>query len=301
MKKTLLAVAVAAALPAAAFAQVTMYGVADVGVQKVTGAKEVGAQMTAGNGSSRLGVKGTEDLGGGLKVSFNYEMYVNIENGGSDTDLFQRAAFLQVDSNYGSLRMGRSLSPSFYGVAAYELTGTANYCVICSTFGYAGGAARNVSEWRYTTPNFSGLTATLGYVAKQDYGQPNDKIDANVIYKNGPIVVALSYNKAKNESDAGYALGGKYNFGMFEVAASAVDQGEADGGVKGFTLGAGADLGPVHVVLDVARVTTSGKESTNYLLEGKYPLSKRTFLYAAVRRMDLADETQTTAGIRHNF
>jgi len=96
-------------------------------------------------------------------------------------------------------------------------------------------------------------------------------------------------------------LGGKYDFGMVTVAASVVDQGELDGGVKGFTLGAGAKLGPVSLVVDAARVTTDGYKSTNYVLEGKYPLSKRTFVYGAVQRLDLADVTTTSFGIRHNF
>ena len=323
MKKTLLAVAVAAALPAAAFAQVTLYGVADIAVSKVTDGK---AQMSANgggnNGTSRLGVKGTEDLGGGLKGSFNYEMAVNPENGTTEScagavavpasphaaaniaysctpATYQRAAWLQLDGGFGSLRMGRSLSPSFYGVAAWELTGTANYSAQYNTFGAAGGSTRNSSAWAYTTPNMGGFTATLGYVAEGDAAA--SKIDMNAVYRGGPLVVAMSYNKVDNTGSAGWALGGQYNFGMGVLAASVVDQGDQGSMLKGYTLGGGTKLGPVAVVLDVARVTTSGAEGTNWLLEGKYPLSKATFAYATVLRFGSADATQTSFGIRHNF
>ncbi len=301
MKKTLLAVAVAAALPAAAFAQVTLYGVADIAVSKITDSDaNMSANGGGNNGNSRLGVKGTEDLGGGLKASFNYEMAVNPETGATDSSTYQRAAWLQLDGGFGSLRMGRSLSPSFYGVANWELTGTANYSAQYNTFGAAGGATRNNSAWAYTTPNFGGFSATLGYVMDADNGG-NSKIDANAVYRSGPMVVALSYNKVDGSGSAGWALGGQYNFGMGVVAASVIDQGDQGAGIKGYTLGGGTKLGPVAVVLDIARVTTSGLESTNYLLEGKYPLSKATFVYGTVLRFDLADKTQTSFGIRHNF
>lgn len=300
MKKTLLAVAVAAALPAAAFAQVTLYGVADIAVSKVTDGKtQMSANGGGNNGNSRLGVKGTEDLGGGLKASFNYEMAVNPETGATDSATYQRAAWLQLDGGFGSLRMGRSLSPSFYGVAAWELTGTANYSSQYNTFGAAGGSSRNNSAWAYTTPNFSGFTATLGYVAEGDAGA--SKIDMNAIYRGGPLVVGLSYNKVDDSGSAGWGLGAQYKFGMGVVAASVIDQGDQGNGLKGYTLGGGTKLGPVAVVLDVARITTSGAESTNWLLEGKYPLSKATFAYATVLRFGGPEVTQTSFGIRHNF
>ncbi len=311
MKKTLLAVAVAAALPAAAFAQVTLYGVADIAISKGGGDNAVAvfgtdkarmdANGTGNNGNSRLGVKGTEDLGGGLKASFNYEMAVNPETGATDSSTYQRAAWLQLDGGFGSLRMGRSLSPSFYGVAQWELTGTANYSAQYNTFGAAGGATRNSSEWAYTTPNMSGFSATLGYVAEGDAAA--SKIDANAVYRGGPLVVALSYNKVDGTGKAGWALGGQYNFGMGVVAVSAVDQGDQKGSasVKGYTLGGGTKLGPVAVVVDVARVTTSGMEATNWLVEGKYPLSKATFAYATYLRLHSVDANNVSFGIRHNF
>ena len=306
MKKTLLAVAVAAALPAVAFAQsnVTMYGVADFGISKVTGGDTQFTSNGGGNnGNSRLGVRGTEDLGGGLKASFNFEQAVNLETGATDANTWQRAAWASLSGGFGSVRFGRSLSPSFYGVAAWELTGTANYSVHYNLFGAAGGNTRNNSGIAYTTPNMGGFSATLGYVFEADNGGPSigNRVDANVIYGAGPLVVSAWYNKNSEVPNAGIGIGGSYNFGAFKLAGSwqekAVTQDD------GFSLGIGTKLGPVDLVFDVVRYTVFATDvtDTHYLLEAKYPLSKRTFAYGAVLRNGAADVTQTSVGIRHNF
>ena len=83
MKKSLIALAVLAASGVAmAQSSVTMYGVADVGLVKSNG---ISAQMTSAglmnNGTSRIGLRGVEDLGGGLTASFNFEQGVNLEDG----------------------------------------------------------------------------------------------------------------------------------------------------------------------------------------------------------------------------
>ena len=306
MKKSLVALAVLAA-SGAAFAQssVTLYGVVDVALFD-SSAAGVTSQMSGSgamnNGTSRFGFRGTEDLGGGLKANFNMEGGFNPETGAgnlSGGNLFSRAANMSLSGNFGSVRLGRGLTPSFYGVAAWELTGTANYSVVASQFGFAGADSRNSSEFSYTTPNMGGFSGTLGYIAKADNGG-KAKTDANLIYATGPIAVGLSYNKIQGQGKSA-ALGGKYNFGTFQVAASFQDP---VGFKKGFTVGGSATLGPVVLTVDVARNTgtslTEGK-STDSLIEAKYALSKRTFAYGAIQRDGSASVTAYGLGIRHNF
>ena len=211
MKKSLIALAVVAASGAAmAQSSVTLYGVADAGIGKVKYGSggttpgndasnklefQSGSIMT--NGNSRIGVRGVEDLGGGLKAGFNFESGLDLDDGatlGSGGGFWGRAANLWLGGNWGTFKMGRTLNPSFYGVAAWELTGTANYSVVGNTYGYVGGA-RNSSEFSYKTPDFGGLSAKLGYIMKADNGG-NAKWDLNVIYANGPIAAGLSANKA---------------------------------------------------------------------------------------------------------
>lgn len=124
----------------------------------------------------------------------------------------------------------------------------------------------------------------------------------NVTYKNGPIGAGLSVNKMTG-GKANWALGGKYNFGSFIVAASYdARRNPADGLVReGFTIGGTALFGAFSVTADIARdrKNDSGTKRTNFLLEGKYALSKRTFVYVAGLRLD--GTNNYGLGVRHNF
>jgi len=310
MKKSLIALAVLAASGVAmAQSSVTMYGVADVGLAKTSG---ISAQMTSAglmnNGTSRLGVRGVEDLGGGLKASFNFEHGLSLKDGAgnlSGGQMWSRAAWLALQGGFGRFQMGRTLNPSFYGVAAWELTGTANYSVVGNQFGFTGEGPRTNSVFQYTTPNMGGFSGTIGYTAKPD-NSGNAKTDLNLIYANGPIAAALSYNKT-NTLKSNVALGGSYDFGMFKLAGSLQDDKQIN--AKGFTLGGTVPVGPVALTLDIARQTNSGFKNTDVLLEAKYALSKRTFTYATYYKdgADDAGNYKTGAkntfglGVRHNF
>ena len=309
MKKSLIALAVLAASGVAmAQSSVTLYGVADLGLVKSNG---VSAQMTGNgvmnNGSSRLGVRGVEDLGGGLKASFNFEQGINGESGATDAATFQRAANMALSGGFGRFQMGRTLNPSFFGVAAWELTGTANYSAVGNQFGYTGQGPRTNSLFQYTTPNMGGFSGTLGYIMKPDNGG-NAKYDLNAIYGNGPLVVALSYNKT-NTMKGNMALGASYDFGMAKVAGSIQNNG---GPSKGFTIGATVPVGAFALTLDIARENGTGMKNTDFLLEAKYALSKRTFAYAAYYKdgdnngalpggYNTGAKNHIGLGVRHNF
>ena len=318
MKKSLIALAVLAASGAAmAQSSVTLYGVADAGLVKSNG---ISAQMSSAgimnNGTSRLGVRGVEDLGGGLKASFNFEHGLNLENGAgnlSGGQMWSRAAWMALEGGFGRFQMGRTLNPSFYGVAAWELTGTANYSVVGNQFNYTGQGPRSNSVFQYTTPNLSGFSATLGYIMKPDNmigldPQGNAKYDLNAIYRNGPLVAALSYNKT-TDLKGNMALGASYDFGMAKVAGSIQNNG---GPSKGFTLGATVPVGAFALTLDIARENGTGMKNTDVLLEAKYALSKRTFAYAAYYKdgdsngaaaggYNTGAKNHIGLGLRHNF
>lgn len=299
MKKTLIAMAaVAVAGVASAQSSVTLYGVADASLAKSTGSDaKLSTNGLMNNGNSRWGIKGTEDLGGGLSAGFNFEAAVNLGNGATDANYFQRHAFMFVKGGFGQLKLGRTLSPSFYAVATWELTGAANYSAVANMFGFAG-PSRTDGAIAYTTPNMGGFDATLGYVMKGNDANGKARVDLNARYVNGPIAIALGYDK-QQDAEKGLSLGGKYTFGNFAVAASYMDPAGAS---KGFTIGGTAKTGPVDLTLDIARDTEA--KDTNVLVEVKYPLSKRTFAYAAFLRQnkDAADSVNNLGlGLRHNF
>ena len=322
MKKSLIALAVLGASGVAmAQSSVTLYGVADAGVGRIkmpaTSAaiargndmdRSTKTEFISGslmnNGDSRLGVRGVEDLGGGLKAGFNFETGLDLDNGQANTytggGFWGRNANLWLGGNWGTFKMGRSLTPSFYGAAVWELTGAANYSVVGNTFGYVN-SLRNNSQFSYKTPNFGGFSAELGYILKADNAD-RSKVDMNLIYANGPIGVGLSANKTKGTS-TNYAIGGKYSFSNFALAASYTSANTAANlKRRGFGIGGTATFGAFALTLDLTRDTKNewtGKKYTNGVVEAKYALSKRTFVYGAFLRLD--DTNNYGIGVRHNF
>ncbi|MBA4261583.1 MAG: hypothetical protein C0443_06050, partial [Comamonadaceae bacterium] len=234
---------------------------------------------------------------------------------------FQRAANLFVSGGFGQVRLGRQLTTSFHSVAAWELTGAANYSAVASQFSFAGAGSRDDALIRYVSPNFGGFTVSAATVLKGNDANAvaageQTKYDLAATYAAGPIAASLAFNKVQSGNE-GMVLGGKYNLGMFQIAASYHSNENAAGQTRseGFTVGAGATLGPVALVFDIARDTEF--KDTNWVLEAKYPLSKRTFVYGvlgengkrAAKAATAGNEAATAAasvrgfalGVRHNF
>ncbi len=320
MKKSLVALAVLAA-SGAAFAQstVTLYGVADMSVGKTNRAglgqtddqfKAI-ASNTLNNGNSRFGFRGVEDLGGGLKAGFNFEGGLSLADGSSaGGQLFARAANISLMGGFGEVRGGRTLSTSFYSVASWELTGTANYSVVANQFGFGGAGSRDNAAVMYNSPDFGGIKFSASTVLKGNDAAAaaglQNKYDLSATYAAGPITVSGAYNKVQNNNE-GFVLGGKYNFGAFQVAGS-YNNYETDAGAvinKGVTIGASTTMGPVVLTFDIARDTEF--KDTDLLLEAKYALSKRTFAYGAFMRDGkgkkglVNDVNGYAVGVRHNF
>ena len=146
MKKTLIALAVLAA-STASMAQVTLYGVADLSLSAtdMAGARSdasMSGNGTLNDGNSRWGIRAVEDLGGGMKLTAQFEQNINYETGATGTS-DGRYAYMALDGGFGRLKAGRTLSPSFFGVATWELTGAANFTAVGNQFAFAGAGSRN--------------------------------------------------------------------------------------------------------------------------------------------------------------
>ena len=269
MKKSLIALAVLG-LSGAAMAQssVTLYGVADAGIGKIEAGSGLanpandasdktefisGSMMN--NGTSRLGVRGVEDLGGGLKAGFQFETGLDLDNGGSSSAFWSRQANIWLGGNWGTVKLGRQFTPSYLTTSTFELTGIANYSVLTNTYNYAGIGARANSAFAYMTPNFGGFTAGVAYVTKTDLAKPKAAYDLGLMYANGPIGVGVSVNKFST-SKTNYQAGAKYSFGNFAVAGSYTQaSNEAKAVRRGFGIGGSANFGAFTVTLDLTRDT----------------------------------------------
>lgn len=318
MKKSLIALAAVAATGVAmAQSSVTLYGVADVAVgynsdkgpnrlaEKTTAAR---ANSTFNNGNSRIGFRGVEDLGGGLKANFQFEQGVNLANGATDANTFQRQAWVGLSGGFGTLRLGRQLTPSFHGIAAWEITGTANYSVVANQFGWAGVGSRDDALIQYITPDFGGFKAHLGYVLEDNRGG-DEKYDLALVYANGPFAAALTYNDTGNGKGNG-SIGASYDFRFAKIAASYFDghyNNNSAAPYDGFSVGLALPIGDkFSLAVDAAR--NSEFKDTDVVVEGKYALSKRTFVYAMYlndgdkfSRYSDTGKNNFSVGLRHNF
>lgn len=192
-KKSLTAVAVLGAFAGAAMAsQVTMYGVVDTGLMytyndvadgnPATDLEVNKLALNSGiNAVSRFGLKGTEDLGNGLKIGFKLENGFKADDGTFKTAgrLFDREASLSVYSDFGTLSMGRmgavGSSAGTYDIV--YLFGDAFDGGDNEVFGFVtSGRADNMVT--YQTPMFAGVQGTFQYSFNQD-GQEGDKSSLN--------------------------------------------------------------------------------------------------------------------------
>ena len=174
-KKSLAALAVlGAAAGYASAADVTLFGVVDTGLiythQSFDDSKEADVNkfsMDSGvSSASRFGLKGTEELGNGLKVGFKLENGFQSDSGAlkSEKRIFDREASVSVYSDFGTLSMGR-----MGGVGS----GAGTYDLVLATADAFDGGDNNVFGFAtsdrydnmvtYQTPKFAGLQATVQY------------------------------------------------------------------------------------------------------------------------------------------
>lgn len=309
MKKTLIALAVVAASGAAlAQSSVTLYGIADVWVGKAKGSKaELGS---GGLSTSRIGFKGNEDLGGGLNVGFNFEQKVDLQNGATNTNVFDRQANVSLSGGFGTVKLGRSFNAmdDVFGAAnsGFDSALSANAVWLN---GYNGAAN---SQLYYATPSFGGFAAAVSTQLKGD--APTGQLHAfNVTYADGPLAVALGYEEDKTNNQKGTMLNGSYDFGMAKLLASYYTTRNTNGtpGLKVNSYQIGADI-PVSGALTLsvgyaASKPSGGETDSAFGIAAGYALSKRTTAYAGLRMESRkasngqADKDFWAVGIRHMF
>ncbi len=303
MKKSLIALAALAFVGAvSAQSTVTLYGKVNASIVKVTGADAVLADAGDGSGS-RFGLKGTEDLGGGLKANFQLENGFKVDTGNLDNatnQLFQRGAWLELNGGFGALRMGRDYTLGFYGsIGNMPATGVDAHVAV---FGFNGVGARASDQIVYRTPKFSGFQGAVSTQLNGD--NPAAQTEYSLTYANGPLTVHLT--GAQNDGVAGTtsALNAAYKFGMTTVSAGYVDK--AAPGSKGGWVAVQAAMGAWTPFANYANNSDAAGTAVEsaYGLGVYYAMSKRTSLYAMGGSKSTAagkDTSTTAVGLVHSF
>ncbi|MEY3409696.1 MAG: hypothetical protein RIS02_1423 [Pseudomonadota bacterium] len=309
MKKSLIALAVLAASGAAmAQSSVTLFGIVDAAYTKGSGSVSNKQQLTnSGYNSSRLGFRGVEDLGGGMRAEFWLEAGVGNDSGaGANTNTnnqatgattsgltFNRKSTVGLVGSMGEIRLGRDYSPQFYPDAQYDPFGTNG--VASSLIAYGGGfaAVRASNMVAYHSPNVGGFTVMLGsYMGENNTGAAAGKAgDGNGIhvrYAKGPLALGIASATTKTGLTTEVktsTMGGSYNLGVANVmfnSNTVSNTGAAD--IKGTLIGAAIPMAGGTFKLSNASLKQGAAETKRNAIGYVKPLSKRTSLFATYAR-----------------
>ena len=235
MQKKLIALAVAGLVSAPAFAQsnVTVYGVVDAYVGFGShGDNDFSGVNSAGLSGSRIGFRGTEDLGNGLKAVFTVEQGFAVDSGTGLGDA-SRQAFVGLNGGFGTVSLGRQYAPGYHATANYDVFGAAAVSPLAILVGapsaingtfYEDGVAvetlpklnglsiapNSAARWNNSvayTGSFSGLTVRGIYSA--------NAVETNTYKQDGDDIVRT----AKPRDDDAWGLGVDYANGPLAVGA----------------------------------------------------------------------------------
>jgi len=272
MKKSLIALAALAATSAFAQSSVTIYGTLDVGFGKLKGGQfgmnngvnyiVPQSQSTTALGhhlaktystASNLGFRGVEDLGGGMKATFNLQTGGLDLSNGDNALQFGREANLGLETTMGNFKVGRSVSTATNVIASggFDLNGISaasptNVILINPAAWY--GSSRRSNQLEYTLPQLApGLVARVSYIAKGDANADHtfsaaagftgtstlggtattaanykDRVAVGINYSAGPLNLGAALetpdNDLKTKRNAVF-LGARYNAGVVIVSA----------------------------------------------------------------------------------
>lgn len=230
---------VAASVGASAQSSVTLYGVVDANIRYVknSGLPSNYGMSNSGLSSGRLGFRGIEDLGGGLKAGFVLESDVNADTGTTSSKFFNRRSTVSLIGGFGEFRLGRDLTPASAHVYRYDPWGVigigsslaaSEVPLPHETAGITTNYYRSDNAIQYFTPVVGGVKAEFMFAPDE---QSNDNrgrhLATRLVYDNGPLSVSLSYGSTNLITLPAGAVGqpklrqtglaASYNFGVVKV------------------------------------------------------------------------------------
>ena len=308
MKKSLLALAALTAFAGAASAQssVTLFGIVDAAYGHVSaGGRSVSGISNSGLNSSRLGFRGIEDIGGGMRAGFWLEGALSNDDGNAAGLTFQRRSTVSLMGNFGEIRLGRDYTPSFWNTTQYDPFGT-NGVGTSLTPGMisAAGITTNTTAVRsnntigYFLPgNLGGFTGQVQYgfgeVASNapNRGQGN-YFGFRVGYAAGPLSANYAYGNVKGVSGATNVktnnIGFAYDLGFVKPMFFWGNEKAGTGAkVSAWELGLTAPIGAgeLRAAFSDYDVANSNNDWKKFAIGYGYNLSKRTQLYTTYARV----------------
>ncbi len=328
MKNTLLATSIAAALvtltgAATAQSNVVIYGRVDQSIAQQADAVK-NREMRPGSGN-RLGFRGTEDLGGGLKAVFQIEHRFNADDGTANSIFWAGKALVGIESSFGRFWLGRDENPAYllaqnpadpWGtdtvaanttiikgrIGSQRYNNSLNYAISMSGFSFGA----QVAEADGNVPGVDSGSVTGGVATKRPYS-------LGLGYKAGALQLGLGYENPADADDDWTTVFAAYNFGPARLGAFFGTGTNANAQKHdAWLLSATAPIGSGELRLSYGQlknknVSVNPIKDKQLGLGYHYALSKRTTLYTDFtneRRDGMAANLEKNGwdfGIKHNF
>jgi predicted porin len=325
MKKTVCALGLAGAIasPVTAWAQssVTVFGIMDLALRRVSndGVDSLSSIASGGNNTSRLGVRGIEDLGGGMTARFHLEHGLQADTGTAvaANTFWDRGAWVSAASNrFGELRLGRDYVPTYTNWVRFDpfsnvgVAGVGNM-IVASQGGPIRGAfatnpntlVRSNNSVQYLLPSgLWGIEGGLMFAPDEDGTAANGQHKlwgARLGYAEGPLVVSAAYDETSNDLTGGDdfkdgVVAAAYDFGIVRVSGALRRFKFADFRQTNVLVAAMVPIGAGQVKLSYQEANVDGtagaadvSDNDAYQLGLGYVhnLSKRTALYGTYSRI----------------
>lgn len=338
MKKSLIALAVLGSMVGAASAQssVTLFGIVDANVRYTKGGGNTLKTLgTDGIASSRLGFRGVEDLGGGLKAGFWLEHRFQPDSGTlTSTRFWHGRSSVSLMGDFGEIRLGRFLTATFNGFADFDPFGTNGVGDVNKMYSVLGSNSdtkvRDDNMIGYFLPgNLGGFYGEFNLAAGEgndgQTGKPAGKYAAGRLgYAQGPINVSAAFGTT--DTFAGnyrsQTLGGSYDFGMFKLMGTISETKFNARKQSIYSIAATAPIGGGTLKMSYTNANSNKAaeailgDNSQFAIGYVYDVSKRTALYGTASRVSkkgagsvlVAGSPNTTGdnggvevGIRHSF
>lgn len=323
MKKSLIALAVAGAFVAPAFADTANV---NVGGQMHLSLDYLDADTAAASGNwnvssnvSNIYFKGTEDLGGGMKAVWQVQTYFDAGATGNADGSFGGTAngvgsgntYVGLNGGFGTVLLGKHEAPLKIVSRKVDLFNNQ----IGDSRNLTAGAANDIrpnNVLAYATPNMNGFEATIAYVTNTAAGAATDASDTavsmNAFYTNGPLLLGAGYQNrdfgaAALSDETVWRLAAGYSFGDFKVVAFWQDESDVAGAANAdrnvWGLGGAYKMGPMTLKAqyynrdDLGAAKNTGSDLWAVGLD--YAMSKRTTAYVAYASTDNESAATATA------
>jgi predicted porin len=285
---------------AAAQSSVTLYGNVDLGL--LAGNNDTQNQVYNGGISPSIwGFRGTEDLGGGLKASFNLESHFSADTGAQVNGMFRRQSNIALSSaSLGTLTLGNMYSPAVLAFAATDPRGLRENFSGLYPWAYNSGVLsgsngnNDVGVFVQNAIAYSNTLGPVGVAASYSVSEMKGSVRTLGLTYSGPVSLSAAFQSTKHPNSANtlsdmYSVGAGYTMGAITAKVNYLN------GVNKNLAGVETnDVGIVGLGLDwktssantVIAAFYRGKDdkissssTSTFILADEYALSKRTTLY----------------------